>query len=266
MTLPSNLRLPLELRLRPFGERPQDDRARRRAGIEHAARSLAETARPSDLGDEVDRAVAPVLGGDDERVERGGEALAVRRRRGESLQRRRVSVDQRLVANLGVADRLDFFQTIAKHPLEGGGVDVVDAFESVGETREHHAVERAHRSADLRHQHIAERRQRSRERLRLAAQPIRRKREPFGHIHAVIAVADQAVDVAQIGAVLDDPLGDRQNDVATACVGEALHWVVSYSGAGQATSTASSSLSSLSSAMIVRVAPTISRDVKKLPT
>ena len=203
-----------------------------------------------------------------ERVERRGKALAARRRRGERLQGRRIGVDQRLVADLGLADRLDFLQAAgatSARTLRRRSHSTPSS--ALGETRKHHAVERPHRAADLGHQHVAQGRQRGVERAAApATQPLRREREALGHVDAVIAVADQAVDVAQIDPVLDDAAGDRQDDVAAPGVGKALHRGASHSGAGQATSTASNSFSSSSSAMIVSVAPTISSEVKKLPT
>jgi hypothetical protein len=149
-----------------------------------AERAFAETACAADLRDEVKRRIAPRLGGGDQGVERIAERLPVCRRLVEGLDAGDEGVEQRLVADLGRADRLDAGKAGMQHPAEGRGVDLFHALDGFRKFREHDAVERAHRAADLRHQHGAERIEGLGKRGVLALQPLGGHAEALGHVHA----------------------------------------------------------------------------------
>ena len=149
-----------------------------------------------------------------------------------------------------------------KHTAESSGIDIVDPIDFFCKFGEHNTIKWPHRTADLGHEHRAERIEGSSQRFILSLQAFSSHVEALGHVDAVIPVADFPINFTEIGAIFDNPVGHCEYNVSGCCVIKCLHRSLPYRMMVHCTSTSSNSFSSLSSAMTVSVAPTISSDVK----
>ena len=149
-------------------------------------------------------------------AEAGGEIAPLPVRALERLARRREHVDQRLVADLGLAEIGDRVLAGAERARERAGIERIPILDDVADLEEERSVERAHRAADLVEQRVADHAAGLGERGLAPVEALDHHAEALAHVDAVITVAGRAVDLGELVLGGDDRARDVDRDRAGA--------------------------------------------------